>query len=124
MSADQFVGRWIGETQGEALPAHEWEISAYDDTLFIMTRWEGDRGYGQFQAEILPGESAFRILGVDFEAVARLVDRQHFVIAGWVWPTRTNPDGTSASLDVVFSRPGLAELTAQAAYLKHLAAPK
>lgn len=124
MSSEQFVGRWIGETQGEEMPAHEWEISARDDILFIATRWQGESGYVRFGAVVLPGESAFRILGVDFEAVARLIDRQHFVIAGWVWPTRINPDGTRASLDVVFSRPGLAELTAQAAYLKHLAAPK
>lgn len=49
---------------------------------------------------------------------ATLVDKQHFVIPGWCWGTLRAEDGKKGNFDVVFSRPGIAELTARAAYLK------
>lgn len=112
-----FTGRWIGETQGYPMPAHIWEISQQGYGLMISTRWEGKTEVAGFWAQLVAAERAFLISGSKpFKAI--LVDKQHFVIAGWCTNDvrgRIGPD-----YDVVFSRPGIAELTARQAYSRYL----
>jgi hypothetical protein len=118
-----FTGQWIGETQGYDMPAHIWEITQQGNFLFLRTRWEGETTYAHFYASAVPGEPSFEISGTD-NGKATLVDKQHFVIPGWCWGTLSEKDGKKGNFDVVFSRPGIAELTARAAYLKSLEARK
>lgn len=112
-----FLGRWIGETQGWEMPAHIWEISLQGAYLRMATRWEGYSQTGDFYAQIVPGEPAFQIQSVS-NGKAILIDKQHFVIPGWC--TNDARNGQGPSYDVIFSRPGIAELTAREAYLKYL----
>lgn len=112
-----FTGRWIGETQGQPMPAHIWEIAQQGNGLTIATRWEGNTNVATFFARLVPEEAAFVISGSKtFKAV--LVDKQHFVIAGWC--TNDARGGSGPDYDVVFSRPGIAELTASRAYCRYL----
>jgi hypothetical protein len=53
----------------------------------------------------------------DFIAV--LVDSQHFIIPGW--DTNETPNNAGPAYDVVFSRPGLAELVAHEVWLRYKA---
>ncbi len=119
ISAASFTGQWIGETQDLDMPAHIWEITLQGPYLSLTTKWEGETESSTFFAEMVPGKPSFKILQAD-EATATLLDKQHFVIPDWVWRHRKNPDGSKASYDVVFSRPGIAELTARSVYLKSL----
>ena len=112
-----FTGRWIGETQGYAMPAHIWEITQQGYGLMISTRWEGATEVASFFGRLVPNESAFTINGIRlFKAI--LVDKQHFVIPGWC--TNEARDEVGPDYDVVFSRPGIAELTARQAYSQYL----
>lgn len=109
----QFAGRWIGETQDcpYERPAHIWEIQQQGTYLTIDNMWEGDTGSFRqmWNVSLVPGEAAFAI-AEDFRAV--MVDPQHFIVAGW--DTIDNEKGKRiAQYDVVFSRPGVAELTAR-----------
>jgi hypothetical protein len=63
---------------------------------------------------LVPGEAAFT-LGNQFRAT--LVDPQHFIIPDW--DTNDTRSSEGPHYDVVFSRPGIAELTARAVWLKH-----
>ena len=113
-----FTGRWIGETQGRAMPAHIWEITqGQGGALRLATRWEGKTHVATFWARLLRDEPAFIVSGSkSFKAI--LMDRQHFVIAGWC--TNDARGGEGPDYDVVFSRPGIAELTAGRAYDRYL----
>ena len=112
-----FTGRWIGETQGWAMRAHIWEITQQGYGLRISTRWEGDTKVAAFSGRLIPNESAFTIPGSrPFKAI--LIDKQHFVIPGWC--TNNVREGAGPDYDVVFSRPGIAELTARQAYTQYL----
>jgi hypothetical protein len=117
-----FTGQWIGETQGCEMPAHLWEITQQGSYLLLKTRWEGESTSGHFLANIVPGEAAFLIPGNRYEREhkALLIDKQHFVIPDWCTGTKKGWDGVSPTYDVIFSRPGIGELTAQSAYLKNL----
>lgn len=108
-----FAGRWIGQTQGSASPAHVWEISlARRGRLKIVTRWENDVRVGApMTAELVPDEAAFVLRGPDRVFKAVLVDPQHFIVPGW--DTNDMRGFAGPDYDVVFSRPGLAELTAR-----------
>jgi hypothetical protein len=101
-----FAGRWVGETQGYDAPAHIWEISQNGMRLTIDTHWEGEGPSARLQATALAAEPAF-ILGT---SKAVLVGTQHFIIPGW--DTNDTRGGVGPHYDVVFSRPGLAELRA------------
>lgn len=122
MTSDQlqphlFTGRWIGETQGYPMPAHIWEITQMGYALMIATRWEGQTTVSSFTGYLVRGEPAFTLPGSKpFKAI--LVDKQHFVIAGWC--TNDVRENTGPDYDVVFSRPGIAELTARQAYTRYL----
>jgi hypothetical protein len=118
VSLASFTGQWIGQTQGCDMPAHLWEITQYGDYLHLVTRWEGETSSAHFQAKLVPGEPAFEIAYVE-DGKATLVDKQHFIIPRWCWGS-TKPNEKNGYFDVVFSRPGIAELTAHAAYLKSL----
>jgi hypothetical protein len=109
-----FAGRWIGATQGCNMPAHVWEITQRDRYLTIETRWEDAGRVTRMYGAILPGEPIFT-LGDTFRAT--LVDPQHFIIPSW--DTNDARGGEGPHFDVVFSRPGIAELTARAVWLKH-----
>jgi hypothetical protein len=112
-----FTGRWIGATQGAPMPAHIWEITQQAFGLTVSTRWEGGTDVASFFGRLVPGEPAFTISGSkNFKAV--LIDKQHFVIGGWC--TNDARQGTGPDYDVVFSRPGIAELTARQAYANYL----
>jgi hypothetical protein len=113
-SVAQFSGRWIGATQGCDMPAHVWEITQRGSSLTIETRWEDTGRVTRIFGSIVPGEAAFT-LGVQFRAT--LVDPQHFIIPAW--DTNDTRDGEGPHYDVVFSRPGIAELTAHVVWLKH-----
>ena len=112
-----FTGRWIGETQGYQMPAHIWEITQQGFGLRISTRWEGGTNVGTFSGRLVPNEPAFLISGEN-ASKAVLIDKQHFVIAGWC--TNDARGGVGPDYDVVFSRPGIAELTARQAYTRYL----
>lgn len=112
-----FTGRWIGETQGYSMPAHIWEISQQGFGLMVATRWEGETKSVTFFGQLVSNEPAFIISGSKrFKAI--LVDKQHFVIAGWC--TNDARGDSGPDYDVVFSRPGIAELTARQAYARYL----
>lgn len=112
-----FVGSWIGETQGfDGSPAHLWEISvpspASPQELLIKNRWEGENFMRTLHGAMAPGELAFRV--GRFKAM--LVDREHFWIPGWDTNDSRNHEGPD--YDVIFSRPGLAELSAKSVWMK------
>jgi hypothetical protein len=116
-TANLFTGRWVGETQGITMGAHIWEISRQGSMLVLNTRWEERSRVVRFQAQIVAGEQAFTMEGSKpFKAF--LIDRQHFVIPGWC--TNDARKGEGPDYDVVFSRPGIAELTTGQAYTKYL----
>ncbi|KPV48506.1 hypothetical protein SE17_37695 [Kouleothrix aurantiaca] len=103
-----FAGRWVGETQGYDAPAHIWEITQNGPNLAIDTRWEGESRSMRLHATALADEPAI-MLG---ETKAVLVGAQHFVIRGW--DTNDTRGGVGPHYDVVFARPGLAELQSAA----------
>jgi hypothetical protein len=118
-TALSFNGPWIGETMGYDSPAHIWEIEVTGHMLRIRTRWEGHAHQTDMPARPVTGESAFILGGDDGDddedvVKAVLIDPQHFVILDW--DTNDTRGGTGPAYDVVFSRPGVAELSAQAAY--------
>lgn len=108
-----FTGRWIGETQGCDSPAHVWEIAQRGRHLTIETRWENDTRGARMFGQAQDHEPSFTI--GDKQAV--LVDAQHFIIRGW--DTNDIRNRTGPNYDVVFSRPGIAELSAHAVWLKY-----
>jgi len=111
VDAQQFNGPWIGETTGADAPAHVWEITVIGIHLRIDTWWEGFPQHDTLYGTHVDGEAAFNL---DYYAkLARMVDPQHFVIVGW--DSKHSPTAEEA-YDVVFSRPGVAELSAQEAY--------
>lgn len=111
----RFDGVWIGETQGCDMPAHLWEIEQNARHLRVATRWEGEASssHPPYTAWVIEGEAAFSIN--NFKAI--LVDPQHFIIYGW--DTNDKRNGVGEAFDVVFSRPGIAELTATAVWLRN-----
>jgi hypothetical protein len=112
-----FTGRWIGETQGYAMPAHIWEIRQQRSGLLVSTRWEDATNVANFYGRLVPDQPAFVISGSKaFKAL--LLDKQHFIVPGWC--TNNARGGTGPDLDVLFSRPGIAELTARQAYTHYL----
>lgn len=118
IDSNVFAGPWIGETMEHDSPAHVWEISVVGSMLHITTKWEGEGSRTPIYGMPLENEPAFRIE----RKKAVLVDAQHFVIAGW--DTNEVRGGKGPHYDVVFSRPGIAELGAQEAYRRFKAMSK
>ncbi len=109
----QFNGRWIGETQGIDRPAHIWEIRQVGKYVEIDNLWEGDPSFRKMSGKIVEGQAAFDLSDV-FRAV--MIEPQHFIIAGW--DTVYDGEELIAAYDVVFSRPGIAELTAHQVWVE------
>lgn len=109
----QFNGHWIGESQGVDRPAHIWEIRQVGEYVEIDNMWEGDPSFRSMSGRLVEGQAAFD-LSETHRAV--MVDPQHFIIAGW--DTLYDGDKLIAEQDVVFSRPGIAELTAHQVWLE------
>ena len=106
-----FEGRWIGETVEGDSPAHLWHIRLRGTWLEIQTVWEGHETIGRpMRAALINDEPAFEIETVKKTFRAALVDPQHFIIAGWDTNDMRNNEGPD--YDVIFSRPGIAELSA------------
>jgi hypothetical protein len=99
------------------MPAHIWEIAHSGQRITIDTRWEDGTHVTRLYGELLPGAQAFKLDNF----TATMVDAQHFIIPGW--DTNDTRGGDGPSYDVVFSRPGIAELTAHKAWLKHRERP-
>lgn len=115
--AVKFVGRWVGQTMGWNSPAHVWEITARNAVdLMVITRWEDGREVGRFSAQASASEPVFVVKTPRHVFKAILVDSQHFVIPEWDTNDTRNHEGPD--YDVVFSRPGLAELTARSVWRK------
>ena len=117
----EFSGNWIGETMGIESRAHLWEIRSSNETIIIETRWEKEiasSGYfsGRMDTDDA-GRPRFQIDAQTHLFVATLVDSQHFIIRGW--DTNDVRGNAGIEFDVVFSRPGLAELTAQEIWQQH-----
>ena len=109
----QFNGRWIGESQGVDRPAHIWEIRQVGEYVEIDNMWEGDPSFRPMSGRLVQGQAAFDLSDV-YRAV--MVDPQHFIIAGW--DALYDGDELIAENDVVFSRPGIAELTAHQVWVE------
>lgn len=105
-----FVGRWLGQSIGHTAAAHVWDVIDRGSFYEIRTRWEG-----QGVAHALRGrpldDAHFEIQGALSIFTATLVDPLHFIIPGW--DTNDTRGFTGPEYDVVFSRPGLAELMAR-----------
>jgi hypothetical protein len=110
IDASAFAGPWIGETIGHDSSAHLWEIKVTGRMIHIETQWEGETHRETIYGMPIQDEPAFMLQ--DKKAI--LIDSQHFVIAGW--DTNEVRGGKGPHYDVVFSRPGIAELGAQEAY--------
>lgn len=115
----RFVGRWVGETQGCDSPAHTWEISRAADQsyLVIKTQWEGEPNTAGVYGKLNERGDGFMLEGIDeHQFVATLLDAEHFIIPSW--DTNDVRGDVGPAYDVVFSRPGLAELSAAMVYEK------
>ena len=112
----RFNGQWIGETQGYEMPAHLWDIRQSGQRLFIQSCWDGETQTTRFYGWVRDDQPGFT-LGDDFTAT--LVDPLHFIIPGWC--TNDTRGEVGPAYDVVFSRPGIAELTAQAVWQRYQA---
>lgn len=112
MNGTTFEGRWIGESQGCASPAHLWHIRARGAWIEVETVWEGHATIGRpMQCKLVTDEPAFEIETADHTFRAILVDPQHFIIEAWDTNDMRNNQGPA--YDVVFSRPGIAELNSR-----------
>ncbi|GAB4196506.1 MAG: hypothetical protein OHK0022_14060 [Roseiflexaceae bacterium] len=113
----RFAGEWVGETQGCEMPAHLWSIRQEGRRLLISTRWEGELVSTEFSGFLNSSGLGFAVGG----SQAVLVGPMHFIIPGWC--TNDKRGGVGPSYDVVFSRPGLAELSAHSVWLRYRQRP-
>ncbi len=111
-----FSGQWIGATQGYAMPAHVWQITQQGARLTVATRWEHSTQITLLYARLSPDSAGFTLNGGSFHAVA--LGPQHFVVPGW--DTNDARGGVGPHYDVIFARPGIAELAAPARYRRYL----
>jgi hypothetical protein len=112
-----FEGRWIGETMECDSPAHLWHIRLRGTWAQVETVWEGHETIGPaMRVTPVPDQPAFEIKTEQRVFIALLLDPQHFIIEGWDTNDMRNNQGPA--YDVIFSRPGIAELTAQNVWLK------
>lgn len=110
----QFTGLWVGESMGiESSPAHLWRVRQEGSRLFIYHRWENEaqEHSSHFDGYLADDQRLFTFLT---SKIAYVIDDEHFVIPGW--DTNDIRGGKGPAFDVVFSRPGLAELQARKAW--------
>lgn len=106
-----FMGLWVGESMGiESSPAHLWRMRQDGSQLFIYHRWESEaqEHSSHFVGSVADDMRSFTFLT---NKIAFVIDDEHFVVPGW--DTNDIRDGQGPAFDVVFSRPGLAELQAR-----------
>ena len=121
-NAFDFSGPWVGQTMGHDSPAHVWEITfaSFGETSRyapISTCWEGETTRRTLSPKIVTiGDHTTLDFGNQRTAVP--VGVHHFVIPKWDTNEIRNKKGRH--LDVVFSRPGVAELSAHDAYRRYL----
>ncbi|MCU0490802.1 MAG: hypothetical protein MUD01_04410 [Chloroflexaceae bacterium] len=108
--AHRLDGLWIGETVGYNSPSHIWEISQQGKRLTIRTRWENETNGATLRGEMSAENAQFTVEGIP----AFILGSQHFIIPGW--DTNDMRGKLGPDYDVVFSRPGLAELLAHEVY--------
>jgi hypothetical protein len=109
MTVECFGGLWIGESmRQEAGPALVWRIKQSGANVFVYPRLESElHDSGYFSGSVSEDGDSFSLNGVPSESgVARRIDEDHFYIAAF--------DHAGAQPhDVVFSRPGVPELSAR-----------
>ena len=120
--AFNFAGPWVGQTMGHDSPAHIWEITftSFGDTFryaSIATCWEGEASRRTLSPNIVEDGEA-TLLDFGYKRVAVPIGTQHFVIPKW--DTNDIRSKKGRNFDVVFSRPGVAELGAHEAYQRYL----
>lgn len=112
MTFERFGGLWIGESmRPEAGPALVWRIKQSGTNIFVYPRLENEQhDSGYFSGSVSADGDSFRLNNVPPDrGIARRIDDDHFYIAAF--------DDAGAQLhDVVFSRPGVPELTARQAW--------
>jgi hypothetical protein len=118
-----FEGLWVGESMNiETSPAHLWRIARNTSNwLFIYHKWEGEEDERDYFSATVNGDGKSFQIGAPHSSgrgKALLIDDQHFVIRGW--DTNDIRGGTGPHYDVVFSRPGIAELNAREVYRKFI----
>ena len=91
-----------------------WRVRQNGREIFIHHRWEGEtvEHRSQMWAFVSADGRSFCFERKDEGGRrAYLLDDEHFVIPGW--DTNDIRGGTGPAFDVVFSRPGLPELTSR-----------
>lgn len=109
MTLERFSGLWIGESMGpEARPALVWRIKQSGTNVFVYPRLESeliDSGY--YSGSVSDDGDSFTLNGAPPDrGVARRIDDDHFYVSNF-------DDAGAQPHDVVFSRPGVPELTAR-----------
>ena len=109
MTVERFSGLWIGESmRPDAGQALVWRVRQSGASIFIYPRLESDQhDTGYFSGSVSGDGNSFTLNNVPPDrGMARSIDDDHFFVAGF--------DDTGAPPhDVVFSRPGVPELTAR-----------
>jgi hypothetical protein len=116
MTPFDFSGQWVGESMRSSAPDTDeavllWRIALNANAIFIYPRTPDGAEDGYFSGQLNASRTSF-ILNASAggsACVARVLDRDHFVLPAF--DAHPNPP-----CDVVFSRPGLAELSARAVW--------
>jgi hypothetical protein len=109
-----FAGQWIGESMGiDTSPAHLWRIEQQGRNLYIYHRWEGEvqDHPGRFWAYTSEDSTCFYRDYKEEQLWGELIDPDHYVLAAW--DTNDVRGHSGPAYDVVFSRPGVAELESE-----------
>jgi hypothetical protein len=108
----RFAGRWIGESMREsAQQVVIWRIVESSSYVFVYpTDESGNEPSGYFSGVVAADGLTFWLNDSNHGAShARILDVDHFVMTRW-------DRSTQPACDVVFSRPGLPELSARAVW--------
>jgi hypothetical protein len=122
MTPECFGGVWIGESmrEGDGEPhTVMWNITQRGASIFIYpSSGEDGAGTGYFSGAVSDDGLRFELFIIPGgHAAGRLLDADHFLMPNW-----DAPEG-SAPADMVFSRPGLAELRSRAVWAASKDAP-
>jgi hypothetical protein len=112
-STFNFSGPWVGETIGHNSPAHIWEIDVRGRYVGIRSCWEGESNRSHMSGYLAEDAHSF-VIG---RHRAIPVGDHHFVIEKW--DTNDVRNNKGRNFDVVFSRPGIAELQAREMYRQY-----
>jgi hypothetical protein len=111
--AFRLSGEWIGESMEiDTSPAHIWHIEHSGRNLYVMHRWEDETSFKSGTLWYFVSEDG-HTLHMDYKcdhALGHVLDADHFIMYGW--DTNDIRGNIGPAYDVVFSRQGLAELSA------------